>query len=65
MVLGDFHPVRCRSVLAFCGVLAVIASIFASFGVSSATGLFFTPVTNVLPFILVGIGVDDMFVIGE
>merc|ERR1719326_22123 len=43
--------------------MAVIVSIFASFGVSSGIGLFFSPVTNVLPFILVGIGVDDMFVI--
>lgn len=62
-VLGDIHPVRCRCVLALCGVIAVIVSIFASFGISSGTGLFFSPVTNVLPFILVGIGVDDMFVI--
>eukprot|EP00297_Palpitomonas_bilix_P001640 CAMPEP_0113876152 /NCGR_PEP_ID=MMETSP0780_2-20120614/5331_1 /TAXON_ID=652834 /ORGANISM="Palpitomonas bilix" /LENGTH=1021 /DNA_ID=CAMNT_0000862205 /DNA_START=52 /DNA_END=3117 /DNA_ORIENTATION=+ /assembly_acc=CAM_ASM_000599 len=63
LVLGKFHPVRNRSVLAFTGVISIGLAIVISFGLSSAAGFFLTPVTNVLPFILIGIGVDDMFVL--
>jgi Niemann-Pick C1 protein len=35
----------------------------AGFGLSSLCGLFFGPVHSLLPFILLGIGVDDAFVI--
>ncbi len=37
--------------------------IAASYGVVSALGVMFTPMHNVLPFLLLGIGIDDMFVI--
>ena len=36
----------------------------ASFGAAAAFGLFYGPVHSLLPFILLGIGVDDAFVIG-
>jgi hypothetical protein len=34
-----------------------------SFGIASALGKFYGPVHSVLPFVLLGIGVDDMFII--
>ncbi len=37
--------------------------IIVAYGLCSAIGLFFGPLHNVLPFLLLGIGIDDMFVI--
>jgi Niemann-Pick C1 protein len=46
------------------GALATVGiSTAAGFGLSSIFGLFFGPVHSLLPFILLGIGVDDAFVI--
>lgn len=46
------------------GALFMIAlSTIAGFGLSSLLGLFYGPVHSVLPFVLLGIGVDDAFVI--
>jgi len=52
-----------RWTLALGALVAVGLSTGAGFGVSSAFGLFFGPVHSLLPFILLGIGVDDAFVI--
>ena len=38
-------------------------AIFVSFGLCSAFGVFYGPVHSILPFLLLGIGIDDMFVI--
>ena len=38
-------------------------AIASSYGVCSYLGLFYSPLMNVLPFLLLGVGVDDMFVI--
>eukprot|EP00934_Nitzschia_sp_Nitz4_P001366 Nitzschia sp. Nitz4//scaffold395_size11642//5914//11294//NITZ4_009033-RA/size11642-processed-gene-0.12-mRNA-1//-1//CDS//3329550258//1366//frame0 len=46
------------------GALATVGlSTAAGFGLSSIFGMFYGPVHSVLPFILLGIGVDDSFVI--
>ncbi len=45
------------------GIISVIMGIIVAYGFSSAVGLFFGPMHNVLPFLLLGIGIDDMFVI--
>jgi len=52
-----------RVALAFLGVLSVGMAIGFSFGLSSAMGIFYTPLHSVLPFVLLGIGVDDCFVL--
>eukprot|EP00903_Cladosiphon_okamuranus_P015713 g14505.t1 len=45
------------------GVLFVVAAGMAAYGLNSAFGIPFTSLSQILPFILVGIGVDDAFVI--
>jgi len=37
--------------------------IIVAYGFCSSIGLFYGPMHNVLPFLLLGIGIDDMFVI--
>ncbi|XP_013382604.1 protein patched homolog 1 [Lingula anatina] len=63
IVLGTFNCVEHRIWLALGCVLAVGMSIIMSFGLSSAFGVAYGPVHSVLPFLLLGIGVDDAFVI--
>ena len=59
----DEGCVGSRVAVTFSGVISVGMAIAASYGFCSYIGLFFSPLMNVLPFLLLGIGVDDMFVI--
>jgi hypothetical protein len=52
-----------RSMLGVVGILGVALSIGAGFGIALLIGLPFTTVTQVLPFIILGVGVDDMFML--
>lgn len=56
-------PVKRRSWLGLGGVMVVSAAGLAAYGFSSGLGVPFTTLSTILPFILIGIGVDDMFVI--
>jgi len=61
---GKFIPgPDSRWTMALSALVLVGISIGAGFGASAAAGLFFGPVHLLLPFILLGIGVDDAFVI--
>lgn len=62
--MGKFLPgPESRWTMALAALVLVILSTAASFGLSAGVGLFFGPVHSLLPFILLGIGVDDAFVI--
>ena len=62
--MGRFIPgPGSRWTMSGAALVLVALSTVAGFGVSSAMGLFFGPVHSLLPFILLGIGVDDAFVI--
>lgn len=63
IMLGKFNCLENRATLTFAGVAGVIMGIVVSYGLCSLCGLFFGPMHNVLPFLLLGIGIDDMFVI--
>eukprot|EP01084_Bolivina_argentea_P238152 400109_1 len=57
-------PLRNRSQLSMIGILSCVCAVFGSFGLVG--GLFrvkWNPVVAVAPFLLVGLGVDDMFVL--
>eukprot|EP00904_Undaria_pinnatifida_P008203 jgi/Undpi1/4512/HiC_scaffold_18.g07866.m1 len=55
--------VRRRTWLGLGGVMFVVGAGLAAYGINSAFGIPFTSLSQILPFILIGIGVDDMFVI--
>ena len=52
-----------RCWLAAAGILGVAMGIVVSYGLCSAFGLFYGPMHSVMPFLMLGIGIDDMFVI--
>ena len=62
-MLGKLNCVEQRILLASVGILGVLMGIIVSYGLCSAFGLFYGPMHSVMPFLLLGIGIDDMFVI--
>ena len=56
--LGKFDLVRSKVLLGFFGVLLVVISIAAALGLTAAAGVLFSAITTqVLPFLMLGIGV--------
>lgn len=44
-------------------MLTTYMAVAMAFGLCSAMGLLYGPVHNILPLLMIGLGVDDMFVI--
>ena len=62
-VLGSCSPIHMRVVSAMVGLLCVGISIAAGYGIAFYFGFKFSDMHGVLPFLILGLGVDDMFVI--
>lgn len=52
-----------RSLLGQAGVLAAVLSILSSFGFVSLIGVKFMSIVGVMPFLIIGIGIDDVFIL--
>ena len=61
--VGACSPVHCRMTLAFVGILCILLSYIAGFGICFINDMEVTNIHNLIPFLLLGIGVDDMFVL--
>lgn len=59
--LGDFHTVRSHMLLAIGAIATPGLALGVCFGLSSALGMFFGPVHQILPLLIIGIGIDDCF----
>ena len=62
-VLGSCSPIHMRVISAMVGLCCVGISIAAGYGISFLAGFKFSDMHGVLPFLILGLGVDDMFVI--
>ncbi|KAF5282163.1 hypothetical protein FQR65_LT02860 [Abscondita terminalis] len=62
-VISKFNCVEARITLACLGLLAVAMAFIVACGFCSLIGVSYGPVHTSLPFLLMGLGVDDMFVI--
>lgn len=63
LVLGTFSAMHCRLVVSLVGLVCVGISYGSGFGLMFLMGGSTAGVHNLMPFLLIGIGVDDMFVI--
>jgi predicted RND superfamily exporter protein len=63
LVFCKWHKVYSRTLLGLSAVVAVFLSIAASYGLMFIFGIPFTSITQLLPFIIFGIGLDDAFII--
>ena len=57
------NPLTGHSLLASAGIFAVALGITSGFGLSLLFGIPFVSIVGVLPFLVIGIGIDDMFII--
>ena len=63
VMLGKFrNPLTGHSLLANAGVFAVALGILAGFGLAMWCRVPFVSMVGVLPFLVLGIGIDDMFI---
>ncbi|XP_057666401.1 protein patched homolog 1-like isoform X1 [Diorhabda carinulata] len=63
LVISKFNLVEMRIVLGSIGLLSVGMSFIVGSGLCSLVGVAYGPVHTSLPFLLMGLGVDDIFVI--
>ena len=64
VMLGKFlNPLTGHSLLANAGVFTVALGILAGFGLAMWCRVPFVSIVGVLPFLILGIGIDDMFII--
>ena len=63
IVIGAMSPVHFRSVTALVGISCVLLSIGSGYGLSLELGWLVSGFHSIVPFMILGIGVDDMFVI--
>ena len=63
-MLGKFlNPLTGHSLLANAGVFAVALGILSGFGLAMWCRVPFISIVGVLPFLVLGIGIDDMFIL--
>ena len=63
LVLGSISWTGLKLYLTLVGLFSVILGLVVGLGASSAMGFPVTPIHTILPFLCLGIGIDDMFVI--
>ena len=63
LFLGSFSPTHCRAVVAITGLVCILLAYLSGFGLLYLCGGRTTGVHQLMPFLLVGIGADDMFVV--
>lgn len=63
LFLGSCSPIQCRLILALAGVFCVLLSATCGEAICYMTDWKGTEFTQVLPILMLGIGVDDMFVV--
>ena len=61
--LGACSPMHCRLSVAIVGILCIVLSMAAGYFLSLKLGYYMNDAHQALPIMLLGIGVDDMFII--
>ena len=63
LVLGRLNSLEVRLFLALAGIFGIFMGLVIAIGMSSLLGFAYNPMYGMLPFLCLGIGIDDMFVI--
>jgi len=63
LMLGRLNRLEVRLYLSMAGLISIAMGMAIALGITSWLGFPYTPMHAVLPFICLGIGIDDMFVI--
>ena len=63
LAMGELHSVRSRGALSLAALISVGLAVASTIGLCSALGMWYGPVHQVLPLLMLGVGIDDAFVI--
>ncbi|KAH3757206.1 Niemann-Pick C type protein [Pelomyxa schiedti] len=64
ITLGKLNPVHSKFIIGFAGVFIIVIAIVSAFGFSSLISIPFSPISaQVVPFLVLATGIDDMFII--
>jgi hypothetical protein len=63
VALGGRPPVRSRVLLSLCSIGSVVLALASAFGLCGFLGVKFNIISQMIMFILLGVGIDDMFII--
>jgi len=61
--LGGFSPIHLRMLISSVGLLMIGLSFMCANGLLGYLGINTSSINDILPFLLIGIGADDIFVI--
>ena len=61
--LGKLNSIEQRAWLSVAGIATVLMGLATSFGLAMLMGVFYSSMNRLLLFLMLGIGIDDMFVI--
>ena len=65
LMLSRLNLVEQRFWLSVVGILSVVMGMVLGYGLCSMFGLFYSAAHTVIPFLLLGIGIDNIFVITQ
>jgi len=65
IMLGRLNKVEVRFYLTISGIIGIGMGLVIAIGLSALIGYPYTPIHAILPFLCLGIGIDDMFVISQ
>jgi len=65
VMLGKLNSLEVRLFLTVSGIVSIGMGLVIAIGISSLIGYPYTPIHAILPFLCLGIGIDDMFVIAQ
>ena len=63
VIVGSCSPIHMRIVVAASGIGCIILAYIGGYGICGLAGWYTSGIHNLLPFIIICIGVDDMFVV--
>ena len=63
LIIGPFSPIHCRLTIALAGLLSIGVAILAGSGLAYSLGWKEDLMHPLLPLLMLGIGIDDLFVI--
>ena len=63
LFLGSCSPLHCRVIVSIVGIICVMLSVGTGFSICKGLGFVYAEVHQALPILMLGIGVDDMFII--
>jgi len=65
LMLGRLNTLEVRLILSVVGIVSILMGFLLGIGISSLLDYPVTPIHSLLPFLCLGIGIDDMFVMAQ